>query len=199
MKTNENLDYLIINEKRSVDIGIKVLMGLTIIYMFFGVFPFDVIIEYMPIKDNYNVVSLIFRELIVKSILFCLIGLLLLFLKKSSKKIFTYFLVLILLAQGHTVIETVISEITGKMHLYPLTKWVDLSPVWAIFSLLIFLPYFIGVNFSKELPEKYLKFTKDFFEGNIKINIIKYHILFFVIFLILINFFYSSHHPFPWK
>jgi hypothetical protein len=125
--------------------------------------------------DNLFVIQ--FWSLLAVAILYILLKK---FGANNEKK---YILILFLIAQFWTLLQHQIIVVKDDSTL-TFSAWDGISRYWGLFSIALFLPYFLGNKLSESLPAKYTEFVSSFFSNNLLVKMLIAQVLFFVLYLL---------------
>lgn len=95
-----------------------------------------------------------------------------------------YILILFLFAQVWTLGQHLMIVISDDSTL-TFSAWDGISRYWGLFSIFLFLPYFLGNKLSESLPAKYTEFVSSFFANNLVVKMFIAQGVFFALYLLL--------------
>lgn len=191
MKTEKSQIDLTLNENPLINIGIKVLIFVTFVILLHGVsplfpLPFSNLFklkwmfhdwEFVGTQSFLNYTEVRFQ----RGVLPLLIVLSLIFLLKKSKVdgFKSYFLNLVIFAQIFMLAFDILSIIFNYSEHFFDPIWKRVFKFWGFTTLILFIPYILGNNLSKGLPEQYLNFVSKFFSSDtLRGNILKIFVAF---------------------
>lgn len=189
MKTEKTTTDLNFSDNPLINIGIKILISLTFIILIDRIhplfpLPFDSLFEFKWMFQNWKFIGLQwystearFNHGIVP--LLIVISLILLLNNSSFTGFKRYFLQLVIFSQIILFSVDIFSVIfnIGQDFFDPI--WSRVCKFWGYTTLCLFLPFFLGNNLAKGLPEQYIDFVKRFFMSEkLKSNILKIFLVF---------------------